>query len=101
MLTQSSIFIPGPANIPDGYDGTGLVTHAYDKYDVSFGIGLGEIAGNVFRIGHLGMLTNVNALAGLATIETAMKDLNYPIDLGSGVSAAQEYYRDHTAGRSE
>ena len=85
-------------NVPEGFDGTALVTHAYDKYGVSFGIGLGEVAGKVFRIGHLGMLSSVNALAGLATIEMAMKDLNYPIDLGSGVSAAQDYYRNRIAG---
>ena len=38
-------------------------------------------------------LTDVMALSGLATIEMAMKDLGYPIELGSGVAAAQEYYR--------
>jgi len=33
----------------------------------------------------LGLLTDVMALSGLATIEMAMADLNYPIELGSGV----------------
>jgi len=32
-------------------------------------------------------------LSGLATIEMAMADLDYPITLGSGVAAAQEYFR--------
>jgi len=32
-------------------------------------------------------------LSGLATIEMAMADLNYPVKLGSGVIAAQEHYR--------
>ena len=79
--------------VPDGFDGTQLVTHAYDKYGVSFGIGLGRVAGKVFRIGHLGQLSDVMALSGLATAEMAMKDLDYPIELGSGVTAAQDYYR--------
>ena len=81
--------------VPKGYDSTELVTHAYDKYSVSFGIGLGEVSGKVFRIGHLGKLTDVMVLAGLATAEMAMKDLNYPIELGTGVAAAQEYYRNN------
>ena len=51
------------------------------------------MAGRAFRIGHLGSLTDVMALSGLATVEMAMADLNYPISLGSGVQAAQEYYR--------
>ena len=79
--------------VPEGYDGTELVTHSYDKYGVSFGVGLGKVAGKVFRIGHLGMITDVMVLGGLATIEMAMKDLDYPIELGSGVAAAQAYYR--------
>lgn len=81
--------------VPDGLDSTALVTHAYDKYGVSFGIGLGQVAGKVFRIGHLGQLSDVMVLAGLATIEMAMKDLDYPIELGSGVVAAQQYYRNN------
>lgn len=79
--------------VPDGFDSNALTDHAYDRYDVSFGVGLGELNGKAFRIGHLGMLTEVMALSGLATIEMAMKDLNFPIELGSGVAAAQDYYR--------
>ncbi len=80
--------------VPTGFNSDELTNHAYDKYNVSFGVGLGEMAGKAFRIGHLGALTDVMVLSGLATIEMAMKDLNYPIELGSGVGAAQEYYRN-------
>ncbi len=60
---------------------------------MAFGVGLGEVAGKVFRIGHLGMLTDVMMLSGLATAEMCMADLGWPVQLGSGVAAAQEYYR--------
>lgn len=79
--------------VPEGFDGTRLVVHAAEKYDVAFGVGLGEVAGKVFRIGHLGSLTDVMALSGLACAEMAMADLGFPITLGSGVAAAQDYYR--------
>jgi alanine-glyoxylate transaminase/serine-glyoxylate transaminase/serine-pyruvate transaminase len=79
--------------VPEGFDSDVLTNHAFDKYGVSFGIGLGEMAGKAFRIGHLGSMTDVMALSGIAAIEMAMKDLDYPIELGSGVAAAQEYYR--------
>ncbi len=82
--------------VPDEFNSDVLTNHAYDAYDVSFGVGLGEMAGKAFRIGHLGSLTDVMALSGLAAIEMAMKDLDYPIELGAGVSAAQEYYRKTT-----
>jgi alanine-glyoxylate transaminase/serine-glyoxylate transaminase/serine-pyruvate transaminase len=78
---------------PGGFDSSALTEHAYNAYGVSFGAGLGKLAGKVFRIGHLGSLTDVMALSGLATLEMAMKDLDYPVELGSGVAAAQEYYR--------
>ena len=79
--------------VPEGFDGGALTDHAYGAYGVSFGAGLGPLAGKVFRIGHLGSLTDVIALSGLATMEMAMADLDYPVELGSGVRAAQAYYR--------
>jgi alanine-glyoxylate transaminase/serine-glyoxylate transaminase/serine-pyruvate transaminase len=79
--------------VPDGCNGTDLVQLAAKKYGVAFGVGLGEVAGKVFRIGHLGMLTEVMVLSGLATAEMCMADLGWPVKLGSGVAAAQEFYR--------
>ena len=79
--------------VPAGCDGTALVQLAASKYGVAFGVGLGEVTGKVFRIGHLGMLTDVMVLSGLATAEMCMADLGWPITLGSGVAAAQDYYR--------
>jgi len=78
---------------PAGFNATEIVSHAANKYGVAFGVGLGDVAGKVFRIGHLGSLTDVMMLAGLATAEMCMLDLGLDIKLGSGVAAAQDYYR--------
>lgn len=83
--------------VPKGFDSNALTDHAFDQYGVSFGIGLGEMNGKAFRIGHLGSLTDVMVLSGIATVEMAMADLNYPIKLGSGVAAAQEFLRSGSA----
>ncbi|MFK7836355.1 MAG: L-aspartate--glyoxylate aminotransferase BhcA [Sulfitobacter sp.] len=82
---------------PEGFNATDIVTHAAETYGVAFGVGLGEVAGKVFRIGHLGSLTDVMTLSGIATAEMCMADLGLDIKLGSGVAAAQEYYRAHPA----
>ena len=82
---------------PEGFNATSIVTHAADTYGVAFGVGLGEVAGKVFRIGHLGSLTDVMTLSGIATAEMCMADLGLEIKLGSGVAAAQDYYRTHKA----
>lgn len=78
---------------PDGFDASRIVAHAAETYGVAFGTGLGDVAGKVFRIGHLGSLTDVMALSGIATAEMVMADLGLPITLGSGVAAAQDFYR--------
>ncbi|PCH68378.1 MAG: serine--glyoxylate aminotransferase [Rhodobacteraceae bacterium] len=79
--------------VPNGFNGTDIVTHAAEKYGVAFGVGLGEVAGKLFRIGHLGSLTDVMTLSGIATAEMCMVDLGMKIELGAGVAAAQDYYR--------
>lgn len=83
--------------VPDGFDSTALVQLAADRYNVAFGIGLGEVAGKVFRIGHLGHMSDVQALAGIATAEMCMADIGIPVALGAGVAAAQSHYRDTAA----
>lgn len=81
--------------VPDGVDGNALVGHAETRYATSFGAGLGDVAGKVFRIGHLGILTEVQSLAGIATAEMAMADFGIQITPGAGVAAAQTYYRQN------
>jgi len=85
--TVSAVFVP------EGFDSNRLTERVFSTYGMSFGVGLGEMNGRAFRIGHLGSLTESMMLSGLATLEMAMADLNYPVKMGSGVIAAQEYYR--------
>ncbi|APX89417.1 serine--glyoxylate aminotransferase [Brevirhabdus pacifica] len=79
--------------VPEGFNGSAVATHAAEAYGMAFGVGLGEVATKVFRIGHLGSLTEAMMLSGLSVAEMSMVDLGIPVKLGSGVAAAQEYYR--------
>lgn len=81
--------------IPEGFDSGALVKHAYHRYGLSLGAGLSKVAGRVFRIGHLGDLNELMCLTAIAGSEMAMRDLGIPIAPGSGVAAAQEYYRQN------
>ncbi len=78
---------------PEGFNASDVVALAARTYGMAFGTGLGDVAGKVFRIGHLGMLTDAMALSGIATAEMCMADLGLDIPLGRGVAAAQEVYR--------
>ena len=52
---------------------------------MEWGSSLGKVAVKVFRIGHLGSLTDVMALFGIVTAEMAFVDLIFPVSLGAGV----------------
>lgn len=83
--------------VPADKDAREVISIAYKKYNLSLGAGLSELAGKVFRIGHLGDLNEISLLGALAGVEMAMLDSGIAIKAGSGVAAAVEYYRS-TAG---
>jgi alanine-glyoxylate transaminase/serine-glyoxylate transaminase/serine-pyruvate transaminase len=79
--------------VPAGVDGAEVCRIAYQRYRTSFGGGLGQVAGKVFRIGHLGDLNEVTCLTALASAEMALADAGAAVTLGAGVAAAQASYR--------
>lgn len=80
--------------VPEGIDSADVVRTAYHKYNTSFGVGLTKVAGQVFRIGHLGALDEVKLLSGIAAAEIAMRDCGIDLQAGSGVGAAIDYYHE-------
>lgn len=81
--------------VPEQVDAREVIRIGYQRYRTSFGSGLGPLAGRVFRIGHLGDLNEVMCLAALAAAEMALRDAGAEVEAGSGVAAAQEWYRAH------
>ncbi len=79
--------------VPEGFDGNDVAMMTYLRYNLSLGLGLSEVAGKVFRIGHLGSLNDLMILSAFGGAEMAMRDLGIPVEAGSGVAAAAEYYR--------
>jgi len=73
---------------PSGMNSHDIVTYAYSKYNLSLGVGLSEVAGKVFRIGHLGNMDEVMLLSALGGTEMALLDAGVKITPGSGVGAA-------------
>jgi aspartate aminotransferase-like enzyme len=52
--------------------------------------GLGETAGKVFRMGHMGNLSTSQVFFALDALERTLSSLNYKFEEGSGVQAAKE-----------
>ena len=79
--------------VPEGKDAKEVLATAFKKYHLSLGAGLTEVAGKVFRIGHLGDLNELQASAFINGAEMAMVDSGINVKPGSGVAAASEYWR--------
>jgi alanine-glyoxylate transaminase/serine-glyoxylate transaminase/serine-pyruvate transaminase len=79
--------------VPADKDARTVISTAFSKYNISLGAGLSELAGKVFRIGHVGDMNDVSMLGAIAGVEMAMLDSGIDIKPGSGVAAAIEYYR--------
>ena len=79
--------------VPPGINGAEVIDIAYRRYNLALGAGLARMAGRLFRIGHLGDLNELMLLGGIAGAEMAMRDAGVKVTPGSGVAAAQEYWR--------
>ena len=79
--------------VPPKYDARKVINIAYNCYNISLGAGLSQLAGKVFRIGHLGDHNETSILGALAGTEMALRDAGLPVTPGKGVGAAIEYYR--------
>jgi alanine-glyoxylate transaminase/serine-glyoxylate transaminase/serine-pyruvate transaminase len=79
--------------LPPEVNGAHVIDVAFRRYNLALGAGLAKVAGKVFRIGHLGDLNELMLLGALAGTEMAMADVGVKLEPGSGVGAAQAYWR--------
>ena len=79
--------------VPEGFNGSDVVKVAYQRYNLSLGVGLNKVAGKIFRIGHLGDLNELMILSAIVGSEMSMRDIGIDIEPGSGVAAAEEFLR--------
>jgi alanine-glyoxylate transaminase/serine-glyoxylate transaminase/serine-pyruvate transaminase len=77
--------------VPRGFNGAEVIDRAYRRYNLALGAGLSQMAGKLFRIGHLGDLNELMLLGAISGAEMAMNDIGIEVELGSGVAAAQEF----------
>lgn len=77
-----------------GIDSNKVVKEAFARYNLSIGVGLSEVNGKVFRIGHLGNMDELMLLSALAGTEMSLLHAGVDIKPGSGVGAAVKYFSD-------
>jgi alanine-glyoxylate transaminase/serine-glyoxylate transaminase/serine-pyruvate transaminase len=80
--------------VPEGKDARQVIDHAYRRWDMALGSGLGRLNGKVFRIGHMGDCNEGMLLGAIGLAELALHDAGIAVPMGAGVAAAQRWYRE-------
>ncbi len=81
--------------VPAGVDDLKVRQHLMAKYGIEIGGGFGPLAGKIFRIGLMGVLsTEPDVLFLLPALEEALREAGYvpPSAPGAGAAAAREVY---------
>ena len=73
--------------VPDGLTDTQVRAHCRERYGVMISSGQG--AGNLVRIGHMGLSArSLHPVVGLAAVGQTLLDLGAHVEIGAGVEAA-------------
>ncbi len=78
--------------LPEGVDGKRLVELMLDEHGVQVAGGQGPMDGRIFRIGHCGYFDAYDIIATIAATELSLRSVGHPVELGSGVRAAEEVF---------
>ncbi len=85
--------------LPEGHSADRLRATILERSNMSLGNGLGQLADQVFRIGHLGDFNDVAVTGTLAGVEMGLAACGIPYRAG-GVEAAMGYLAGNTAAAS-
>ena len=62
------------------------------QYGITFAGGQDHLKGLIFRIAHMGFADKMDVIIAVSALEMALAKVNYPVNLGTGVRAAQEVF---------
>jgi len=77
---------------PEGFDADSIVDKVRADHGIVLAPGQGPLKGKVFRIGHFGYFEKLDIIRCLAALELTLQDMGYPVELGSGVAAAERIF---------
>jgi aspartate aminotransferase-like enzyme len=75
--------------VPEGMDGTVILTAMEKRYGVKFANGQDNLKGKIWRLAHMGYHDIFDVLAGLSALELTLLEAGYRFEPGAGVAAAQ------------
>jgi aspartate aminotransferase-like enzyme len=75
---------------PAGIDSRLVIRALRDRFGIIVANGQGNMEGKLFRLAHLGYYDYTELAGALAALELVLTGLGHPVQLGTGVRAAQE-----------
>ncbi len=75
--------------VPEGVDGGALLARLESRFGVKLAGGQDKLRGKIFRIGHFGVLDELDILGTLAALEMTLAELGWPVTLGAAAAAAE------------
>jgi len=83
--------------MPAGHDADAFRKVALENFNISYGAGLGKVAGKVFRIGHLGECNELTLMGALSATEMAFTLMQVPHKAGGVAAAMASFTEEGTA----
>ncbi|RMD57854.1 MAG: alanine--glyoxylate aminotransferase family protein [Nitrospirae bacterium] len=77
---------------PEGFDGQEIYKRLRVDYGVTTAGGQDKVRGKIFRIAHLGYADVFDIIIAVSAVEMVLRDMGYPVKLGSGVAKAEEVF---------
>ena len=96
LAVEESIRLPqlNAVSIPKGIDETIVRRQLLENHDLEIGAGLGQLAGQVWRIGLMGYSSNpTNVRLCLTALENALLEQNVDLIAGAALSACNDFYQ--------
>jgi len=80
------------AVMPSGVDAEQIRSVMKKRFDIVLAGGQDHVKGKIFRIGHLGFVSDRDVLTAIASLEATLQELGHEFTPGAGVAAAVKVF---------
>ncbi len=85
--------------VPEGIDGEALLTKLEKSYAFKLAGGQDTLKGKIVRLGHMGYIDYFEVLGAIAALELSLLEMGHPVEVGTGLAAAQAAMAQGVAAR--
>jgi len=75
---------------PEDINSKAFVNYMRREHGITYAGGQDKLSGKIIRIAHLGWVCQYDVIVAISALEMGLKEAGYPIQLGAGVTAAEQ-----------